>query len=163
MQSLRTTFQLLTRSFGLLSENCCESCCGQDLSMVQSHILYEIKRQHHPSMQDAANALGADITTFSRQVKTLVEKGYVKKTPDPNDNRINILSLTAAGEEAETAMESTMNENLEQIMSRFSDFERQSIINSLNLLNRAMQESELCCITSRSTGRNASSCCTPPK
>jgi len=162
MESLRTTFQLLSRSFGLLSENCCESCCGQEVSLIQSHIIYEIKRQHKPSMQDVANALGVDITTFSRQVKTLVEKGYVKKTPHKDDNRINILSLTEAGEQVETDLETTMNENLDQIMSQFSQFERQSIINSLNLLSSAMQKSDLCCIPSKPNSKSSNNCCSPP-
>jgi|GEM_PF-137569 len=162
MESLRTTFQLLTRSFGLLSENCCESCCGQEVSLIQSHIIYEIKRQHKPSMQDVANALGVDITTFSRQVKTLVEKGYVKKTPHQDDNRINVLSLTKAGEQVERDLETTMNENLDKIMSQFSQFERQSIINSLNLLSSAMQKSDLCCIPSKPNSKSSNTCCSPP-
>jgi len=162
MESLRTTFQLLTRSFGLLSENCCESCCGQEVSLIQSHIIYEIKRQHKPSMQDVANALGVDITTFSRQVKTLVEKGYVKKTPHQDDNRINVLSLTEAGEQVERDLETTMNENLDQIMSQFSQFERQSIINSLNLLSSAMQKSDLCCIPAKPNSKSSNTCCSPP-
>jgi DNA-binding MarR family transcriptional regulator len=160
MENLRTTFQLLSRRFGLLSENCCDNCCGQDISLVQSHIIYEIRRQHNPSMQDVANALAIDITTFSRQIKTLVEKGLVKKTPDPSDNRIHILSLTAVGESMDKQIDGEVNGYLEQILGQFSDFERQSVINSMNLLEKAMQKSDICCIPFKG---NSNSCCSPPK
>ena len=89
--SLRTTFHLLMRRYGNLSESCCENCCDSDITLLQSDILHEIKRQHNPSMQEIANALGIDITTFSRQVKALIERRLVKKTPDFQDNRIHIL------------------------------------------------------------------------
>jgi DNA-binding MarR family transcriptional regulator len=160
MENLRTTFQLLSRRFGLLSENCCDNCCGQDISLVQSHIIYEIRRQHNPSMQDVANALAIDITTFSRQIKTLVEKGLVKKTTDPSDNRIHILSLTSVGESMDKQIDGEVNGYLEQILGQFSDFERQSVINSMNLLEKAMQKSDICCIPFKPT---SNSCCFPPK
>jgi DNA-binding MarR family transcriptional regulator len=55
--------------------------------LVQSHNLYEIDRQHQPSIQQVAEALGTDITTFSRQVQSLIKMNLVKKLPDPDDRR----------------------------------------------------------------------------
>jgi DNA-binding MarR family transcriptional regulator len=142
-------FQLLSRGFGLLNEECCDNCCGQTVSQVQSHIIYEINRQHNPSMQDVANALGMDITTFSRQVKTLVDRGLVNKTPDPNDNRFNILSLTPEGQLMENDINERVNEQLNKILSHLSDFERESVIRSFKLMIDAMQKSNTCCIPSK--------------
>ena len=84
----------MVRRFGFLDKNCC-SAGGCEISLIQSHILYEIDRRHKPSMQQVAEALGTDITTFSRQVQTLVKMNLVKKSPDPNDRRVHLLSLTA--------------------------------------------------------------------
>lgn len=149
MENLRNTFQLLARNFGFLNEMCCENCCGSDISLSQSHILYEINRQHNPSMQDIASALGVDITTFSRQVKTLVDKGLVKKTPHPEDNRINILSLTAEGQTLENQINYQVNAQLVGVLSSMTPFERETVIKSIDLLNNAM--------------KNSGSCCVPPK
>ncbi|MBB3113073.1 DNA-binding MarR family transcriptional regulator [Paenibacillus phyllosphaerae] len=150
MENVRNLFQLLSRNFGLLNEQCCDNCCGQEISPVQSHILYEINRQHQPSMQEIAGALGMDITTFSRQVKTLVDKGFVKKTPHPADNRINILSLTPEGLGIENNINLTVNTQLHSVLSTMTEFERETVIRSIKLFNDAMQKS-------------TSSCCTPPK
>ncbi|MCM3629999.1 MarR family winged helix-turn-helix transcriptional regulator [Paenibacillus glycanilyticus] len=146
MENVRNMFQILSRNFGLLSEQCCDSCCGQEVSLVQSHILYEINRQHNPSMQDIAGALGIDITTFSRQVKTLTDKGFVKKTPHPSDQRINILSLTPEGLTVENAINLTVNTQLNSVLSTMSEFERETVLRSIQLFNDAMTKSAACCV-----------------
>jgi len=149
MENVRNMFQLLSRNFGLINEQCCDNCCGQEISLVQCHILNEINRQHHPSMQEIASALGMDITTFSRQIKTLVDKGLVKKTPHPADNRINILSLTPEGLEIENSINVTVNAQLNGVFSTMSEFERETVIRSIKLLNDAMQNTAFCCIPPR--------------
>ncbi|WP_099361131.1 MarR family winged helix-turn-helix transcriptional regulator [Fredinandcohnia onubensis] len=143
--NLRSLFQMVVRRFGFLNEQCCENCCGEEISLLQSHILYEIKRQNNPSMQEVAGALGIDITTFSRQIKTLVDREIVKKTPHPNDNRVNILSLTEKGETMEINIDQEMNHYLSQILSHLSEYERESVIRSVKLLNDAMKKSESYC------------------
>ena len=79
MENARELFQIMTRRFGLLNKTCC-SVGGNDVSLVQSHILYEIDRQHNPSMQQIAETLGTDITTFSRQVQSLIKMNLVKNS-----------------------------------------------------------------------------------
>ena len=144
--NLRGMFQMVVRRFGFLNDQCCESCCGQEVSTMQSHILYEISRQMNPSIQDVANALGLDITTFSRQVKALVEKGLVKKTPNPSDNRVYILSLTEKGTTVEESINNEMNTYLNKILSHLSDYEKESVIRSIKLLDDAMRKSDdYCC------------------
>lgn len=143
--NLRAEFLIMARRFGFLSENCCDNCCGQEISLIQSNILFEINNQHNPSIQNVSNALGVDITTFSRQVKSLVERGLVKKTPHPDDNRIQILSLTPDGESIHRNIDIQMNQNLYDALSHLSDFERESIFRSIKLLNEAMLKSNSCC------------------
>ncbi|MHB8057833.1 MAG: MarR family transcriptional regulator [Desulfuromonadaceae bacterium] len=77
MESVREQLQLFTRRFGLLNASCCDECCGELISMAQSHILFEIRRAGTPAMQQIAEELGMDITTFSRQVKSLANSGLV--------------------------------------------------------------------------------------
>ncbi|MEK3882955.1 MarR family winged helix-turn-helix transcriptional regulator [Paenibacillus sp. PL2-23] len=146
MEDVRHLFQMLSRQFGLLNEQCCDSCCGQEVSLVQSHILYEINRQHKPSMQEIAGALGIDITTFSRQVKTLVDKGLVRKTPHPSDNRINILALTPEGLRMENSINLTVNDQLNGVLSLMTAFERETLLRSIQLFNETMKKSGACCV-----------------
>jgi DNA-binding MarR family transcriptional regulator len=142
--NLRSILQMIVRRFGFLSEKCCENCCGENISLVQSHIIYEISRKDGSSMQEVAGALGIDITTFSRQIKTLVEQGVVSKTPHPNDNRVNILGLTAKGIEIESKINNEMVSYLNQILSNLSEYERDSVLRSIKLLDAAMKSADCC-------------------
>ena len=143
-ENLRELFQIMTRRFGFLNKNCCTTG-GYEISLIQSHILYEIDRQHKPSMQQVAEALGTDITTFSRQVQSLVKMNMVKKTPDPDDRRVHILSLTTEGKYVATVIDQQMKSYLNEVFSHLNEFERETVIRSIKLLNDAMGKSKMCC------------------
>jgi DNA-binding MarR family transcriptional regulator len=146
VENTRELFQNMTRRFGFLNKNCC-SAGGFDISLIQSHILYEIDHQHKPSMQQVAEALGTDITTFSRQVQSLIKMNLVKKMPDPSDRRVYVLSLTVEGKYVATTIDQQMNAYLNEIFSHMNDFEKDTVIRSIKLLNEAMAKSSQCCTT----------------
>lgn len=144
MEDARELFQILTRRYGLLNTNCCQ-VRGKDISLVQSHILYEILRNDRPSMQQVSDTLGMDITTFSRQIQTLVKMELVKKSPLPEDRRVYQLSLTAQGNYVAAKINADMNQYLSEVFSNMSEFERDMVIKSIKLLNDAMSKSTVCC------------------
>ena len=145
-QNLRELFQLFSRRFGFLNKNCCQAG-GYNISLIQSHILYEIDRQHHPSIQQVAEALGTDITTFSRQVQSLVKVGLVSKTPDATDRRISILSLTKEGKEVADDIDKQMNQYLEAVFSNMDQEEKEMVVHAIHLLNKNMEKTNKCCTT----------------
>lgn len=145
MENTRELFQVMTRRFGFLNKRCCTTVDGKELSLVHSHILHEIHTQHEPSMQQIAEALGLDITTFSRQVQNLVDLKLIKKTPYPADRRIQILSLTEAGQHVHDDIDREMNLYLQDIFSHMTEFEQETVIRSVKLLNQAMAKSSMCC------------------
>ncbi|MEL7565744.1 MAG: MarR family winged helix-turn-helix transcriptional regulator [Dehalobacterium sp.] len=145
LEDVSELIHIFVRRYGLLNANCCESCCGQAVSLVQSHILYEIKRKQNPSMQTVAYELGIDLTTFSRQIKSLVSKGLIEKIVDEDDKRVNVLSLTSEGERISLLLSQYMEKHIEHIFSYMTEFEKESVIHSLKLLNWALQKAGPCC------------------
>lgn len=149
MESIREQLQLFVRRFGLLNAACCDECCGQQVSMAQSHILFEVARNSSPSMQRVAEELGMDITTFSRQIKTLEGKGLLSRRVSPDDRRVSLLELTGQGLLVLGSIERFMADRLEQVFSRMSLFERETVVRSLGLLNEAIartdQEGTIAC------------------
>lgn len=138
MESIREKLQLFVRRFGLLNSACCDECCGEQVSLVQSHILFEIGRKSAPSMQQVAEELGMDVTTFSRQVKGLEGKGLVERTVSPDDRRVSLLGLTGRGKESLERIDGYMADRIDQIFSGMTPFERETVIRSLGLLNEAV-------------------------
>ncbi|MGG2196466.1 MarR family winged helix-turn-helix transcriptional regulator [Paenibacillus validus] len=144
MEDVRQVLQVMTRRFGFLNKNCC-SVAGIDVSLVQSHILYEIDRQHKPSVQEIADTLGTDITTFSRQVQSLIQKKLVKKSASDQDRRVYILELTTEGKFVATAIDQQVQDYMNQIFSHMNEFEKETVIRSLKLLNASMEKTGVCC------------------
>jgi DNA-binding MarR family transcriptional regulator len=144
MENTRELFQILTRRFGFLNKNCC-TVGNLEISVVHSHILYEIDKSHHPSMQEIAQNLGIDITTFSRQIQSLIKQGLVKKSPDPSDRRISILSLTTEGKFVATAIDTQMKQYLDEVFSHLNEFEKETVLRSIQLLASAMEKTKYCC------------------
>lgn len=138
VESVREKLQIFVRRFGLLNAACCDQCCGEQVSLVQSHILFEIRRKGAPSMQQVAEELGMDVTTFSRQAKGLEGKGLIVRTVSPDDRRVSLLGLTDAGNEALGRIDSYMAGRIEQIFADMTLFERETVIRSLGLLNEAL-------------------------
>ncbi|WP_088006939.1 MarR family winged helix-turn-helix transcriptional regulator [Indiicoccus explosivorum] len=144
MHDLREEIQIMTRRLGFLNRNCCRTD-EHDLSPIQSSILFEIERQHAPSMQQVAETLGTDITTFSRQVQALIKLGLVKKTPNPDDRRIQLLSLTTEGRQTAARIDAEMNAYLKDVFDKLSEEEQETVFRSIQLLNNAMLKSDRCC------------------
>ncbi|MBC8018600.1 MAG: MarR family transcriptional regulator [Verrucomicrobia bacterium] len=138
MESVREQLQIFTRRFGLLNASCCDECCGEQVSMAQSHILFEVRRSERPSMQQVAEELGMDVTTFSRQVKSLEKKGLVCRQVSPDDRRVSLLSLSDEGLRVLTQIDRYMTRRLDQIFDGMSVFERETVVRSLGLLNEAV-------------------------
>lgn len=144
MENARELFQIMTRRLGLVNKVCC-TVGGHDLSTTQSHVLYEIDRGHHPSMQQVAETLGTDITTFSRQVQSLVKMNLVQKTADSRDRRVYTLSLTPDGQAVAARIDQQMNDYLNEAFSHMSEFEQETLLRSIRLFNEAMGKSSRCC------------------
>jgi len=138
--------RVLVRRFGILNTNCCDNCCGEEVSPVQSYIIMEIDSWECPSMQDVARSLDLDITTFSRQIKTLESMGLVTKRPDPGDKRINLLALTPEGKRVKNQINNHMQEYLKLLFSGMTEFERDIVVRSVNLLSEAFANSGICCL-----------------
>ena len=145
MESVREKLQVFVRRFGLLNAACCEWCCGEAVSLAQSHILFEIRRMGSPSMQQVADELGMDVTTFSRQAKSLEGKVLIERRTSPDDRRVSLLGLTDGGVRVLEQIDRYMAEKIEQIFATMTLFERETVIRSLGLLTEAVTKAGPCC------------------
>lgn len=139
-ETLEETLRVLVRRLGRVSASCCEACCGADVSPVQSHILFEVRRKGRPSMQQVAGELGMDVTTFSRQARRLEEKGLISRRVSPEDRRVSLLGLTREGGRVLAQIDRHLADRVGQIFSRLTPFERQVVAQALARLDEAVAE-----------------------
>lgn len=134
LNTIRSLLQVMLRRFGLLQKESSQ-CCG--ITAVQSRILYEIKNNHHMSINELAEKLGLDNSTTSRHVQGLVEKELVEPLPDPNDRRYATLALSKKGEQLESEIARMMTEYILDITQQLSDNNIHFIVEALTFLSVA--------------------------
>lgn len=144
MENLYDLIQIMNRRLGLLNKNCCQ-VNESELSPIHSHILYEINKQSNPSMQQIAETLGTDITTFSRQIQTLIKMNLVEKKPDAKDRRVYLLSLTKEGKNILGETKNQMELYLSDILSNMTPEEQKQVLSAFKLFNDKMSSSPACC------------------
>ncbi len=96
-------------------------------------------------MQDVSERLGMDITTFSRQIQTLIKRELVMKNASPSDKRTYLLTLTDKGEQVAEEIDRQMGESFDMIFSSMTTFEKNAVQEAIRRLNEAMLTSDRCC------------------
>ncbi|WNI14104.1 MarR family winged helix-turn-helix transcriptional regulator [Actinacidiphila sp. ITFR-21] len=84
-----------------------------------------------------------DLSTVSRQIRSLVERGLVERRPDPEDRRGTLLLPTPAGAQAVRAFRAQRNERLGQVLAGWPAEERQAFVRLLGRFNDEFAERHL--------------------
>jgi DNA-binding MarR family transcriptional regulator len=70
-----------------------------------------------------ARRLGLQASRVSKEVRTLVDAGYVEQTPDPDDRRAVLLVATDKGAEAYRRYRAAAEDALAEVLDSWSDAE----------------------------------------
>lgn len=74
-----------------------EALVPHDITVGQLGLLATLRRREGISVAALAERLSADASTISRLLKPLEAAGYVTLTPDADDRRARLVSITEAG------------------------------------------------------------------
>jgi DNA-binding MarR family transcriptional regulator len=88
---------LFRQSRSMKSQTAMQRRAGISLDRVSYGVLYHVGELGLARMSDVAHAVGAEMSTVSRQIATLEQRGLVQRTPDPDDGRAVRLALTVEG------------------------------------------------------------------
>lgn len=141
LYQFRQMLQILIRRFGLLEKEGAQ-CCG--VSLVQSHILFEVDRIKNPSLNDLSSSLGLDNSTLSRHIQGLVDRNLVSRIQSSTDRRYVTITLTSEGKKYEDAIAKQMNIYNQEILSNIPVNKRGQVLESIDLILEAMQNSSCC-------------------
>lgn len=83
-----------------------------------------------------------DISTVSRQVSSLEQKGYVRRVPDELDGRAFILSITELGEQLLADDKANRIARLGNVLDNWTDSEMKQFGELLKKFNHSVVEAE---------------------
>lgn len=142
IDNIREMLQVLVRRLGLLQREGSE-CCG--ISMVQSHIIYFINKQHGISLNALADTLGLEKSTMSRHIQGLIKEGYVVSESSAEDKRQLALRLTQKGEAMCSSIAASMHEYIKFLFKQIPEDKVDQVVESLGILLEATGKSPMCC------------------
>lgn len=118
-------------------------CCG--LSVSQCYIIETLKRYDTLNMNQLAEKMHLSVSTITRVIEPLVQKGFVKREEDPNDRRVRYISITKEGQAVFKKSWKNVFESEKTILSNIPFEQREQLIQFLNQLNKSVNHWQACC------------------
>lgn len=126
---------------GRLRRRLRELAAAEDLTPSQTSVLSRLDKRGAASASDLAAAERVRPQSMAATVAVLVEQGLVGRTPDPEDGRRQLISLTAAGQQRLQGDRHARQEWLAKaLQDRCTEAQRRTIIEALALLDEATQK-----------------------
>ncbi|WP_439677431.1 MarR family winged helix-turn-helix transcriptional regulator [Embleya sp. MST-111070] len=91
---------------------------------------------------DLAAMTYLDVSTVSRQIASLVQRGLVERRPDPNDGRGTLLAVTDTGEQAFEVYRSRRQAELDRVTRDWSTDERRTFVHLLARFNDDLEREQ---------------------
>jgi MarR family 2-MHQ and catechol resistance regulon transcriptional repressor len=111
-------------------------CCF-DVSVSQCYALEALIRRGNMTLNELAALLYLDKSTASRVVDALERKGYVARSPHPEDRRAVLLAATETGRTLERTIRESILAEERQLLADFDPDVRQAMTRLISRLARA--------------------------
>ncbi len=95
------------------------------------------------TMGELGRALDVPLSTATRIVDWMVDRGYIQRVHDPNDRRVVRLSLTDGGQELYHTIDRFIRDRIEMVLHELAPAERDSLIALAHRLAGIFEKVEL--------------------
>jgi DNA-binding MarR family transcriptional regulator len=108
---------------------------GQEHNFAERVLLARLVRYGERRATDLAAESLLDLSTVSRQVRSLVDRGLVERRPDPEDRRGALLAATEAGRAAVAEFQRQRDEEIAGMLEHWAPEDREAIVRLFGRLN----------------------------
>ncbi len=137
---LQEQLRLLSKKLAL-TDKYDAACCGTTVG--QCRVLQAIGRNPNVNTKQLAESLNVDKSTMSRTIDHLVKQELIVRRPYQRDRRHTILNFTSEGQVMLKALEMEINKYHAEILYAIPEDKRDQVMESLDLLLRALDKSDL--------------------
>ncbi|MFP7494722.1 MarR family transcriptional regulator [Terribacillus saccharophilus] len=114
---------------------------GFGLTVPQMRVIVEVAKDKNISIKQLTQNLKMTQSTVSEIVERLIGKGIVTKTPNPQDKRSVIITLTEAAEEAINKGDNDyLNHMILDVLNQLEANEQESFVHGMHLFVEAVKE-----------------------
>ncbi len=111
---------------------------GQDFSLTEARVLYEIAVGGPLTAKVIAESLDLDPGYLSRMLKGFGGRGLVRRTPSEADRRQSLLELTVAGQTAWRALNAASQAETEMLLQPIPAADREAMVAAMDLIQSTL-------------------------
>lgn len=134
ISDVRRASRALVREFGFLSHK----LAGTDLSPSAVHTVVEIGLAGRITASELTEKLRLEKSTTSRLLASLVRRGEIAETPNPDDKRSKILTLSRLGEKTFQAINGFAETQVRDALTRLTEGEQSVVADGIDAYARAL-------------------------
>lgn len=133
---LRATWQAVSRMYN-------EEASKFDGSMAIGFALLSIDREEGTPSTYISNRMGMEATSLTRTLKTLEEKGLIRKKKNPDDGRGVLIYLTELGKEKRELSKATVLKFNETVKKNISEEKLNHFMEVAEVINDLITEKKI--------------------
>ena len=125
----------LVRAFGLHRPE--ETPCGEPITVAEAHTLIDLSEIKALSQGELAERLHLEKSTISRLVRQLLARGWVERTPLPEDGRVMMIRLSKEGRKAAERLLQARRAKFARLLAAIPQSKRCAVVQAISSLAEA--------------------------
>jgi DNA-binding MarR family transcriptional regulator/GNAT superfamily N-acetyltransferase len=130
VQAVRSFNRFYTKQIGVLQHG----WLGSSFSLTEARVLYELAHHERPTATDVGKELGLDAGYLSRMLRSLDQRGFVRRTRSPADGRRAHLSLTRAGQAAFARLNQQTHDDVAARLRKLSTGDQRRLVAAMHVI-----------------------------
>lgn len=131
---LRRFNRFYTQKIGVLEEGLLRS----PFSLTEARVLYETAHSEQPTAAQLGRRLGLDRGYLSRILRGFERRGLISRTPSPDDRRLGLLALTAAGRTAFAELDARSQAETGALLASLGETEQTRLVAAAGAIERLL-------------------------
>ena len=130
---------LIARLFQCCQERMQYQCERFELPDAEFRCLSLFGQERYLTAKSIAHRMNVVKSRVSKIIDGLIKKNLIQRIRDPEDSRVQLLSLTPGGQRKITEINSFMEEVYGQVLSQMAPDQRQAMLTNLDILKASME------------------------
>jgi len=135
-EQVRSFNRFYTRRIGVLQDR----MLGSEFSLTELRVLYELSSRGAARASDLRSDLGLNAGYLSRVIASLEARGLLQKSPNPEDARSQLLSLTAHGQETFQPYDAASRQEAMALLEPLTEAQRQGVVEAMARISALLGE-----------------------
>jgi len=130
---------LITRLFQCCQERMQYQCERFQLPDAEFRCLGLFGEERYLTAKSIAHRMNVVKSRVSKIIDGLIKKNLIQRIKDPEDSRVQLLSLTAEGQKKINEINGFLEEVYAEVLSRMEPDQRQAMLTNLDILKASME------------------------